>query len=99
MASPQQQSLQAKRLEKLTKCTQLAYESRERHPEFEIMVVHLVIGALGGGIKKIRVDMGKFFENKYLLKRTNYEIQKTILMDSETTSRKALLGLVQDMDY
>ena len=63
------------------------------------MVVHLVIGALGGGIKKIRVDMGKFFENKYLLKRTNYEIQKTILMDSETTSRKALLGLVQDMDY
>ena len=43
--------------------------------------------------------MGKFFENKYLLKRTSYEIQKTILMDSETTSRKALSGLVQDMDY
>ena len=62
------------------------------------MVVPLVIGALGGGIKKIRVDMGKFSENKYLLKRTSYEIQKTILMDSETTSRKVLSGLVQDMD-
>ena len=62
------------------------------------MVVPLVIGALGGGIKKIRVDMGKFFGNKYLLKRTSYEIQKTILMDSETTSRKVLSGLVQDMD-
>ena len=62
------------------------------------MVVPLVIGALGGGIRQIMVDMGNIFENKELLKRTICEMQKAVLMDSETTSRKALSGLVQEMD-
>ena len=63
-----------------------------------IMVVPLVIGALGGGIRQIVVDMGKLFESKDLLKRTICEMQKTVLMDSETTSRKVLSGLAQEMD-
>ena len=62
------------------------------------MVALLVIGALGGGIRQIMVDMGNIFENKELLKRTICEMQKAVLMDSETTSRKALSGLVQEMD-
>ena len=62
------------------------------------MVVPLVIGALGGDIRQIMVDMGKFFENKDLLKRKICKIQKTVLMDSETTSRKVLSGLIQEMD-
>ena len=62
------------------------------------MAVSLVIGALGGGIRQIMVDMGKSFENKDLLKWTICEMQKTVLMDSETTSRKVLSGLVQEMD-
>ena len=61
------------------------------------MVAPLVIGALGGGIRQIMVDMGKSFENKDLLKRTICEMEKTVLMDSETTSRKVLSGLVQEM--
>ena len=64
MAWPQQRKVEAKRLEKLTKYRQLAYESRERHPEYEMMVAPLVIGALGGGIRQIMVDMGKFLEKK-----------------------------------
>ena len=63
-----------------------------------MMVAPLVIGALGGGIRQIMVDMGKSFENKDLLKRTICEMEKTVLMDSETTSRKVLSGLVQEMD-
>ena len=62
------------------------------------MAVSLVIGALGGGIRQIMVDMGKSFENKDLLKLTICDMQKTVLMDSETTSRKVLSGLVQEMD-
>ena len=95
---PQQRNIQTKRLEKLTRYKQLAYESRERQPEYEIIIVPLVIGALGGGIRQIMVDMGKIFENKDFLKRTICEMQKTVLMDSETTSRKVLSGLVQEMD-
>ena len=62
------------------------------------MVALLVIGALGGGIRQIMVDMGNIFENKDLLKRTICKMQKAVLMDSETTSRKVLAGLVQEMD-
>ena len=78
----------------LTKYRQLAYESRERQPEYKILVVPLVIGALGGGIRQMIVDMGKIFENKDLLKRTTCEMQKTVLMDSETTLRNVLPGLI-----
>ena len=62
------------------------------------MVVLLVIGALGGGIRQIMVDMKECFENNDLLKRTVYKMQKTVSMDSETISRKVLSGLVQEMD-
>ena len=34
MACPQQQDIEAKRLENLTKYTQLAYELRERRPGY-----------------------------------------------------------------
>ena len=62
------------------------------------MVSPPVIGALGGGIRQVMLDMGKSFKKKDLLKRTVCEMQKTVLMDSETTSRKVLSGLVQEMD-
>ena len=69
MACPRQWNIEAKRLKKLTKYRQLDYESRERHPEYEIMVVPQVIRTLGGGIRQTMVDIGKVFESKDLLKR------------------------------
>ena len=98
MACPQQRNIEAKRLEKQSKYRQLAYESRETHLEYEIMVLTLVIGTLGCGIRQIMINMVKNFKNKDLLKRTIYEMQKTVLMDSETTSRKVLSRLVPGMD-
>ena len=62
------------------------------------MVLPLVIGALSGGIRQVILDMGKSFKKKDLLKPIVCEMQKTVLMDSETTSRKVLSGLVQEMD-
>ena len=62
------------------------------------MVVPLIIGALGGGIKQIFSDMGKIVEDKNIVNRTICKMQKTVLMDSETTSRKVLSGLIQAID-
>ena len=59
------------------------------------MVVPLVIGALGGGIRQVMVNMGKSFENKDLLKRTICEMQKIVLMNTEIASRSVLSGVVQ----
>ena len=71
MACPQQRNIQAKRLDKLTKYRQLAYKTRERRLGYEIMVVLLIIGALGGGVKQIFSDMGKIFEDKNILNAEN----------------------------
>ena len=87
MACPPQQNIEAKRLEKLTKHKQLAYEYRERHPKYEITVViskykipntklPLVTGALGGGIRQIMVDMAKIFEFKDLWNEQSAKCRK-----------------------
>ena len=87
MGCPQQRNIEAKRLEKLTKYRQLAYISRGRHSEYEIMVVTQVIRAISGGIRQTMVHIGKNFESKDLSKRKICKIQKTVLMDSESFSR------------
>ena len=58
------------------------------------MVVPLTTGALGGGIRQIMVDLGKKNEKSNILKETIREMQKTVLMDSETTEiiEKGSLG-------
>ena len=98
MACPQQQNIATKRLTKLTKYRQLAFETRERRAGYNVMVVPLIIGALGGGMRQIAKDLGMIFENNDIKQKTICEMQKTILMDSETMVRKEISGLIQDMD-
>ena len=62
------------------------------------MVVPLIIGALGGGMRQIAKDLGMIFENNDVKQKTICEMQKTILMDSETMVRKVLSGLIQDIN-
>ena len=61
MACPQQNNIEAKRTEKLAKYRQLAFETRERRPGHEIYMVPVVVKALGGGIKVLKVDLKKIF--------------------------------------
>ena len=84
MACPQENNVEKKRIEKnKTNYRQLAFELREQRPGFKVRVVPLVISALGGGIKETIKEL------------VVAEMQKTILMDSETIIRKVLSGLVQ----
>ena len=98
MVCPQQQNTATKRLEKLTKYRQLAFETRERSAGYNVMVVPLIIGALGGGMCQIAKDVGMIFKSNNTIQKNICEIQKTILMDSETIVRKVLSGLIQDTD-
>ena len=93
MACPQQRNIEAKRLEKLTKYRQLAYETKERRSEYEILLVPLVIGALGGGIRQIMVNMGNVFENKDLLKRTICEFKFFVMAKKNTFAYKLFLSI------
>ena len=85
----------SKWLEKLTKYTQLAYELRERRPGYKLMVIPLIIGALGGGVKSAMGELSNVLNKNELTKQVAGEMQETILMDSESTIRKVLSGLIQ----
>ena len=60
---------------------QLAFETRQ-HPGYEIYVVPVIVGALGSGIKALKVNL-KIFNNE-LLEEVVAVMQKTVLMDSES---------------
>ena len=68
---------------------------RERRPGFKVKVEPLVISAFGGGIKEILKELENVFEKDDLCERIVTEMQKTILMDSETIIRKVLSELIQ----
>ena len=82
----------------MTKYRQLAFETREQRPGFEIYVVPVVVGALGGSIKALKVDLKKIFNNNKLLEEVVAVMQKAVLMDSETIVRRVMSGLIQGED-
>ena len=102
MACPQQANIAAKRNEKVTKYRQFAFELGEMRPGYNITIVPVVIAAIGGGIKEVLCDVERVFsensEPERLAEITVAEMQKTILMDSESMVRKVLPGLVQYED-
>ena len=95
MVCPQQNNIGAKRTEKLTKYRQLAFETRERRPGYKIYVVPVVVGTLCGGIKALKVDLKKIFNNNELLDEVVAVMQKTVLMDSESIDGRVMSSLIK----
>ena len=72
-----------------------AFELGERRTEYKIYVISVVIGDLGGGIKEAILEVKKIFKKDDLSEKIVGEMERTVLMDSETIIRKILPGLVQ----
>ena len=95
MACPQEFNVEDKRNEKRTKYRQLAFELRGRRVGYNIIVVPLVTGALGGGVKETIQQIERIFGKGDWGKRIVGEMQKTILMDSKSIIQEVLSGLAQ----
>ena len=95
MACPQQQNIDTKRMEKLTKYRQLAFETKERHPGDVIKVVPVIIGALGGGMKMLKTELKMVFNDQELVDKIAGEMQRMVLMDSESIIHRVISGLIQ----
>ena len=68
---------------------------RERIPRYDATTVLVIIGALGGFMKKTMNELTKLLTNQELVVKTVAKMQKTILMVGETLLRKLFSGLVQ----
>ena len=66
------------------KYRQLAFKTRERRPGYEIYVLLVVVRALGGGIKALKVDLKKVLDNNELLDEVVAVMKKAVLLDSES---------------
>ena len=60
------------------------------------MVVHLVIGCLGGGIKQLTKDIKVLFKQEDVNNILS-KMQKVVLWESETILRKITSGLIQSV--
>ena len=68
---------------------------REKRPGYIVEIIPFVIGCLGGGMKKLEDEMAKLVpEGKPRLKITR-EMQKVVLMESETIVRKIKSRILQ----
>ena len=68
----------------------------QRRPSYDVYVLPVVIGALGGGIKTLGKDLKKVFHDNELLDEVVATIQKTVLMDSESIIRRVMSGLFRE---
>ena len=55
MVCPNEKNIGEKHREKLTKYQQLAFEMREKRPEYRVEIVPIVTGCLGGGMKQVYI--------------------------------------------
>ena len=69
MACSQQHNLETKRAEKLTKYRQPAFEMRERCSGCVVTVIPIVVGALGGGLKKTISELSKLITKREIVMR------------------------------
>ena len=95
MPCPQQQNIDTKRMEKLTKYRQLAFEMRERRPGYVIKMVPVIIGALGGEMKMLKTELKTLFNDQELVDKIAGEMQRTVLMNSESIIRRVISGLIE----
>ena len=87
--------IRTKRTKTLTKYRQLAFETREQRPGYKTYMVSVVLGAMEHGIKALKVDLRKIFDNNKLLDKVVAMMQKTVLMDSEIIVKRVTSGLIQ----
>ena len=95
MACPKERNIEAKSREKITKYQQLAYETREKRKNYEVNVIPLIIGSLGGGVNAIQRNIENVLTEKTAELKMVKEMQKTVLMESESIVRKVISGVIQ----
>ena len=79
MACPNEWNKEKKREEKMRKYQQLCYEIRERRDGYKVKIIPVVIGCLGGGMKKMKDDVKELFKHEKDLQWICREIKDCVM--------------------
>ena len=93
MACLSENNVDTKHAEKLQKYQQLAFDIRQRRPGYNVMIILIVIGCLGGGVTN---KIGRLISDEKKTRAVSKEMVKTVLFESESITRNVLSGLIQD---
>ena len=96
MACAQEGNTEMKIKEKMDKYRQLAFETRKKRVGYKAGIIPLVVGCLGGGIGRLLKNVFRVIGDQIKTERTVKEMQKIVLMESETVMRKILAGVVTE---
>ena len=96
MACSSENNVNAKHAEKLQKYQKIAFEIRERRPWYNVIIISIAIGCLGGGMRQVTNQIGQLISNEKNTRAISNEMVKTALFESESITMKVLSGLIQE---
>ena len=96
VACLRENNIDTKNADKQQKYQQLAFETRKRQPGYNVMIILIAIGSLGGGMRRMTNQSGRLTSNKKKTRATSNKMVKTVLFESEIIARKVLPRLIQE---
>ena len=68
----------------------------ERRPGYNVVIISILIGCLGGGMRRAANQIGRLISDEKKTRATLNEMVKTVLFESKSIKRKVLSGLIQE---
>ena len=95
MACPQEHNISDKHSEKLNEYQQLTFTTREKRPGYDVKILPMIIGCLGGGMQRLAEQVAKIIKDKNDVEGVCQNMQKSVLVESETIMNKVISGIIQ----
>ena len=95
MACPQEHNISDKHREKLNKYQQLTFTTREKRPGYDVKILPMIIGCLGGGMQRLAEQVAMIIKDKNDVEGVCQNMQKIVLVESETIMNKVISGIIQ----
>ncbi len=80
MACPQEQNCEKTTRTKLDKYKQIAFETREKRPGYRVEVVPVIIGCLGGNMRKVKDAIGRVISEPQEIESVARKMQVSVLL-------------------
>ena len=88
MVCPSQNNVDTMHTKRLQKYQQLTFKISGRQPEYNVMIIPIVIDCLGRGIRHGTKQIGRLISDKKKTRATSNKIVKIVLSESESITKK-----------